>query len=513
MKVTSKDQKQFEKHLSRPVFSFTKDILREFDNAKVYLVGGAVRDILLSIKEITDYDFVVCNVEAKKLESFLKERGNVNLVGKNFGVFKFNPENAPENFDAIDIALPRTEHAYQTGGYKDFDIQSDPNLPIEADLERRDFTINALAYDIDKKEIIDEHGGLEDITEKSIRTVGEASIRFHEDFSRMLRGIRFACQLNFEIESDTMIAIKEHMASINKTSNKEYIVPRETIAKELLKTFYAAPRRALEMLDEASALQELMPELLTMKGCEQPANFHTEGDVWQHTSLALELLESKAFKKKYNPEGKTAAEYKASPLTIMGVLFHDLGKPYTIQTPEKDGTDRIRFTNHESVGADLAKKICQRLKLSSPHKYGFDIDDLHWMVKHHLIAVHPNVENMKNTTIEKYFFSKNKPGKELLEVLYIDAMATVPEDSKPDLSALKVLEKRISEIEKLREASKAKRIPALLSGDEIMKMLQIKPSKMVGEILDDLREEQLKQTIKTRKEAKIYLLEKYKTTQ
>jgi len=291
---------QLNRLLQQKQFSFLKRLQKEFPKSQIFLVGGIIRDVILG-RESKDYDFVVRNIPINKLQSFLKKQGWVDLVGKNFGVLKFIPKGFKMT-EPIDITLPRTEHAFLTGGYRDFDVQSDPKLPIEQDLKRRDFTINALAFDIQNKKLIDLFNGLQDIKKKRIKTVGKPAERFKEDYSRMLRAVRFACQLNFKIDQQTWSAIKSQMKKINQKKDKNFIVPRETVAKEMAKAHLANPARAFELFDKSGATKELMPELLKMKGCPQPKIFHSEGDVWKHTLLCLKNLSSKKFQNRFGKE-------------------------------------------------------------------------------------------------------------------------------------------------------------------------------------------------------------------
>ncbi|MDD5222248.1 MAG: hypothetical protein PHY10_03690, partial [Patescibacteria group bacterium] len=305
------------KDLKQRSFKFISKLHQEFPVAEIYLVGGAVRDLLLG-RLSKDIDFVVRGVSAQKLEIFLAKYGSVNLVGKNFGVFKFVPEGGDAH-NPIDIALPRTEHSFGTGGYRDFDVQSDEKLSIEEDLSRRDFTINAMALDITtpkKMKIIDPFFGLKDLKKKIIRAVGNPLDRFQEDYSRMLRAIRFSCQTGFSIEKSTKQAIKESVARLNdfnrevtlvndgeRVESEVYetrIMPYEVIAKEFLKAFVSNPAKAFDLFDELGVFKELIPEMLAMKGCPQEPRFHSEGDVWQHTRLTLEKLASKKFKTKFH---------------------------------------------------------------------------------------------------------------------------------------------------------------------------------------------------------------------
>src|SRR3989344_9095610 len=133
-----------------PYLFFLKKIQTSYPNANIYLVGGMVRDLALG-KTSKDYDLVITGIPPKKLKPFLEKLGKVNLVGKSFGVYKFYPKLQATSYKLqaeTDIALPRTEHSFGTGGYRDVEVQSDYRLPIEKDLERRDFTINAMALDL-----------------------------------------------------------------------------------------------------------------------------------------------------------------------------------------------------------------------------------------------------------------------------------------------------------------------------------------------------------------------------
>ncbi|MCK4968746.1 MAG: CCA tRNA nucleotidyltransferase, partial [Candidatus Aenigmarchaeota archaeon] len=335
-------QKEIDKE---PRFDFIKKLYSAFPKAEIYLVGGAVRDVILK-RENKDFDFVIRNISAEKLQSFLKQRGKLILVGKTFGIFKF----IPTGFDlqyAFDIALPRTDQSWQTGGYRDVDTQSSPNLSIDEDLARRDFTINALAWECRQHKLIDCFQGLKDIQNKIIRTVGKPEERFAEDYSRMLRGLRFSCQLDFTFEQTTWQIIKKNIKHLNdKKEDGERIVPEEVIGRELLKALIADPIKTINLFDQSGTWSKIAPELLQMKRCPQPANWHSEGDVWTHTKLVLEKLYSTRFKKEFGKQLPTIE-------LIVACLFHDIAKPLTIKTPEKDGANRIRFDGHTNQGAKL----------------------------------------------------------------------------------------------------------------------------------------------------------------
>jgi len=461
--------------------NFIKSLFKRFTKAEIFLVGGAVRDALLS-RPTADFDFVVRGVGKAELEKFLAKQGKVNLVGKKFGVFKFRPKNwgKPE----IDIALPRTEHSLHLSGvYRDFKINSNAKLKIEDDLSRRDFTVNAMAWDIKNSQLIDPFGGQIDLKKKIVRAVGEPKIRFQEDYSRMLRAIRFACQLGFEIEQKTWQEIKAKIKNLTKLNQGQPIIAAEVIAKELVKMVQANPRMAIELLDASGGLKILMPELLEMKGCPQPQNWHSEGDVWQHTLLSLKKLQTKEFKK----------EFSTAPVTnevIWGLIFHDVGKPPTLIK-----TDRLRFNGHDIASAKRFHKIAERWKLASA---GLNVEVVDQIIAKHMLPTH-GVENMRETTIERYFFNDNFPGRELLMLIFADISATVPPSGKPDFGSYKNLKARIA---KLQVKGKNKRtLPRpLVNGHDLIKNFKLPSGPAIGQWLEILREAQLAGKIKTKKQ-------------
>lgn len=498
------------------VLDFAKKLNKKFPQSEVYLVGGAVRDALLNLPDEKDYDFVVRKVSIKELERFLAKEGKIFLVGKRFGVFKFFPKKNKSNIP-LDIAIPRQEYALGTGGYRDFKVQSNPNLAIIDDLSRRDFTINAMAIAIAQNQklniknqkyeskikdnvLVDAFNGLDDLQNKIIRTVGNPEDRFKEDYSRMLRALRFSCQLNFQIEEKTWQAIRNLSLHLNDLHNKERVAPYEVIAKEFLKSFYCDPLKALDIYDESGVLKFLIPELLMMKGCSQPENYHSEGDVWTHTKLALKNLNSARFKKQFISQGKEKPKLEL----ILAIIFHDIAKPLTIKTPEKDGTDRIRFNEHDFLGAELTRKIFERLKISSCAEFPVNPEKVSWMIKHHLLLLQGGIEEMKNNTIEKYFFNSKFNGQDLLKLFVADALASIPKKGRPNLINFRKMLKRIEDLKKL---SKEKtRLPkSILDGHEIMKNFNLAPGKQIGELLNILREEQLAQRVKNKKEALDFL--------
>jgi len=494
-------------------FFFLRKLKKKYPQAQIYLVGGVVRDLLLS-SSTQDYDFVVRNIPLDSLKSFLSENGNVNLVGQAFGVLKFIPDEVRPH-QVFDIALPRKDFSFRTGGYRDVHTENDPQLSIEEDLSRRDFTINAMAIEINsnpfrKNILIDPYGGYKDLKQKIIKSVGKPEERFKEDYSRILRGIRFACQLGdfsakggpasgWEIENMTWQAMKEKMSCL--FAQERQVVPYEVIAKEFIKSFVANPVRAFDLYDQSGGFKELIPEILKMKNCPQPKNYHTEGDVWKHTRLSLEKLSSPNLEKKCG-KGVISNE------VIIATLFHDIGKPYTIQTPEKDGTNRIRFNDHDVVGAEKAKEIAQRLKLSSPDKVGINIDEMVWLVKQHMVLIKGDITKMRPRTIEKYFFNPHYSGQKLLQISFADISATIT--TKGPLSFDK-FDQMLARIQGLKELSENKKeLPKpLITGDDIMKELTLSPGPRIGQLLGLIRGEQLNGHLTSKKQAFEFLKSVY----
>jgi tRNA nucleotidyltransferase/poly(A) polymerase len=235
--------------------SFISDFFSDHPQAQLYLVGGTVRDLLMKRRADVDFDFVARKIATEAIEKWFSTRGTINFVGKTFGVYKFLPSwMNPKSDHFIDIALPRTEqaHAHSQGGYKQFDIESNSNLPIKEDLSRRDFTINAMAINMQTGELIDPFGGVEDIDKHVIRAVDDPNKRFGEDLSRMLRAIRFAAELHFSIEEKTLDAIKIQAKKI-----MDPIVPRETVGNELAKALARNPSGTIDWLSKADMMDAL----------------------------------------------------------------------------------------------------------------------------------------------------------------------------------------------------------------------------------------------------------------
>ncbi len=479
---------------------FAKAILAR-RGAEFYVVGGAVRDALLGRSGRRDLDLVARGVPLGALVKLLKQYGRVDEVGRVFGVIKFLPRGTKN--DAIDIALPRTEFSFGTGGYKDVETRSRHNLPLEEDLGRRDFTVNAMAWNLGTEKLVDPFGGERDLSKRILRAVGEPEQRFKEDYTRILRLLRFAVELDFEIHSGTWRAAKNLALRLNDRRGRVWVVPRELIAKELLKAFAADPIKAFDLWDKAGVCQVLIPELTAMKGVPQPLEFHTEGDVWAHTRLALETLAKPIFLKRF-PEGFDAE-------TALAVLFHDIGKPPTLKLPARDHTDRIRFDGHDQQGAHMVRAIAERLTLSSYKAPRIDVspERLEWVVAHHLLMVNAAIDELRPRTIEKYFLAAERPGDLLRKLMFCDVAATINADGQPAWGSFNALEKRIKKVAALKDKKGAMPKP-LLDGRAIIKISGLAPGPRIGKLVEVLRDAQLGGRIKNKREATAFLRAKIK---
>jgi len=514
---------------------FVKKLHKKYEKATVFLVGGAVRDWLRESQfsrnkkyltsnnqyQITDYDFVVENIKKDELEKFLKTQGTVKDVeSRAFGVFKFIPNK--KQSEPFDVAVPRLDR-WTGEGYKDIEVEME-NVKIKDDLSRRDFTVNAMAISLRTYELLDLFKGRNDLKDKLIRAVGKPEDRFMEDPSRILRGIRFGVQLDFKIEKDTLEAMKNLAGEVRqrlpqspeaeklgkpKAEKPKYRVAEEVIAKEFLKAFDKDSERTIRLWDKVGLLKLLLPEIEAMKGIEQPKNFHSEGDVYVHTLLALrKFKEYEGQSAKGKTQSKILNIKHQMPDSInlkLAVLLHDVGKPPTYKSAKETG-DRIRFHEHDVVGAKMAKRLIERLKLTvfpKEDRLHVDKERVSWLVRKHMILVYADPEKMRLTKLEKYFFNPDGRSRELLALARIDISATIPPSGKPDFSTyhafLKKMEKVRKQVETRREEEKLP--PPLVNGHDVIKILKIKPGPKVGAVLSEIRELQLLGKLKTKKEA------------
>lgn len=224
---------------------FLEDI--EGEHGEAFLVGGAVRDDFLN-KSCKDFDLLITKVPQDVLLEILKQHGKVNEVGKSFAIIKFKAFDSPEDEEPFDIAIPRTEVKNGTS-HTDFIVTSNPWLPIEKDLERRDFTINAIARDIITNNIVDPFNGIQDLLDKKIRVLNDQS--FNDDPLRMLRAVQFAARFNFEIEEETFKQIQKNAHLIKDVSKERVLEEFQKIIKK------GNPKLGVSLLVETGLFFEL----------------------------------------------------------------------------------------------------------------------------------------------------------------------------------------------------------------------------------------------------------------
>lgn len=321
---------------------------------EIYEVGGAVRDRLLG-RTIKDTDYLVTAIPLDNLCALLKPLGNVALVGKSFGVMKFTPHDSPDI--TVDIALPRREVSTGTA-HRDFDVQFDPNLPVEVDLARRDFTINAMARNCRDGWITDPFHGQADLEKKLLRQVFAQA--FPEDPLRILRGIQFAARFNLKIEAETAAAMQTHAALLTTVSG-------ERIMEEMVKLLSAPqPSRGFVLMRDLGILPHVLPELAQNVGVMQEKR---EGDdVFLHTMRVLDAARSDSH-----------VTQAGNLDLLLAALFHDVGKAKTKQFDP--AVNRITFYSHQLVSKKLARKRLADWKCQT---MGVDPQRVLNLIEHHM---------------------------------------------------------------------------------------------------------------------------------
>ena len=400
---------------------------------RALFAGGCVRDCLRGDAP-TDYDIATDAPASEVLALF----PHTVPVGAAFGVVI-----VVESGQHFEVATFRKDGPYLDGRRPS---RVDFVDEIE-DAQRRDFTINALFFDPEKDEVLDYVGGREDLTRRLIRCVGDPAARFQEDHLRLLRAVRFAARFGFAIEAETKRAIIAMAPHIVKTS-------AERVRDELEKMLCGGhAQRSLELLDETGLLIHVLPEIDAMKGVEQPPEFHPEGDVFIHTLLLLKHL----------PQPCT--------LTLaFGALLHDVGKPST-QTFE----DRIRFNEHERIGAEMTEGICRRLKMSND-----ETDRVTWLVGQHMRLA--SIPQMKESKRKR--FVRENGFDELLALCRLDCLAS--HGSLDTIEWIEDYRKNLPE--------EALRPKPLLTGKDLIAM-GYTPAPKFKEVLQAVEDAQLEGTI------------------
>jgi putative nucleotidyltransferase with HDIG domain len=406
---------------------------------KAFYAGGYVRDMIMKSSRADDID-IATSAKPTEIASFFPQ---VIGVGEHFGVMVVVKNGIP-----FEVATFRNDVGIHDGRHPKQVVYSDE---IQ-DASRRDFTINGMFFDPIEQRILDYVGGEEDIQRKCVRAIGDPRLRFEEDFLRVLRALRFAARFEFSIEEKTWEALKEKASGITRVSP-------ERIFQELDKMLIGPhPDKALSLLDESGLCSLVLPEVAALKDVLQPERFHPEGDVFIHTVKTLSLLS------------------RPSRLLAWSALLHDIGKPGTMTV-----SDRIRFSNHQRVGADLAVAALFRLK--APKSL---VESARECIDNHMNFM--NVTKMRLSTIKK--FLSRPTFEEEMELHRADCLA-----SHGDLSNYDFLRQKQKEI----PVNEAKPAP-LLTGKDLI-ALGFVPGPIFKEILDKSYDAQLEAMITTKKEA------------
>jgi tRNA nucleotidyltransferase/poly(A) polymerase len=407
-----------------------------------WYAGGCVRDRFLG-RTPADYD-VATDADADAVQSIFPRTV---AVGAHFGVVCVIDDDV-----TVQVASFRSDGRYIDGRHP---VDVTPATPRE-DAERRDFTINGMFWDPIGEELIDYVGGQADLERKLVRAIGDPASRFREDKLRLLRAVRFATTLEFEVEEQTWAAVRALAPEI-------VAISAERIREELIRIFVSPYRvRGLDLLEESGLLAVILPEIEALKGCEQPPQFHPEGDVYVHTRIMLGLLPPDA----------------PLPL-VLSVLFHDIGKPPTFQYDEKD--QRIRFSGHDKVGARMTGELMQRLRFSREQ-----IDQVVEAVDQHMVF--KDVQKMRVSRLKRFMARPNLPIE--LELHRVDC-----ESSHGGLENYEFLK------QKAEEFAREPIIPQpLITGHDLI-ALGWKPGPAIGAALEAVQTRQLEGELHTREEA------------
>lgn len=434
-----------------PARQLAEDVCRRLRDAghQAYLVGGCVRDILLG-RDPSDYDVSTDATPDRVQQLFPHSLA----VGAQFGVIIVLEDDRGVESPQVEVATFRSDIGYSDGRHPDRVVYTSS---AREDVRRRDFTINALLLDPSMEDVIDYVGGRKDLNAGIIRAIGGPEDRFREDKLRMVRAVRFAARFRYVIEEQTFAAIEKLAPEIHQVSPERL---RDELTKLLTE---GSARRAFQLLDETRLLAELLPEVAKMKGVEQPPQYHPEGDVWVHTLLMIEKL----------PAG-------CSTTLAWGVLLHDVGKPPTFMPPAgPDG--RIRFNEHEEIGARMAEAICRRFRFSN--------DETRRIVA--LVANHMRFKDapqMRPSTLKR--FVRLDDFGEHLELHRLDCTSSHGHLENYELVRRFIAQTPPEEV----------RPPRLISGNDLI-ALGLRPGPDFKSLLDAVEEAQLDGSISTREQA------------
>lgn len=444
-------------------------IVRDLRTAgfRALVTGGAVRDALLGV-EATDVDIEVYGISYERLAEFLADRGRVDLIGKSFGVVNFIASDG----QACHFSVPRRDN--KTGlGHRDFLSTFESDITPQEAASRRDFTINALAYDPLTGEVLDFFGGREDLQNRLLRATTDA---FSEDPLRVLRGMQFACRFDLTLDpatAETCRSIADQYSTLAK----------ERVAEEFMKWAVKStrPGRIAEYLDQSGWLQHF-PEIERIRGVPQDPHWHPEGDVGTHTMHVVNAAACIAQREGLADDDRAVLLFSA--------LAHDFAKADTTALREKEGVLRWTSYGHEPAGGPLARRFLERIGIKSSI-----VDQVVPLVENHL--AHSSIGPEVTARSIRRLALRLAPASitQLVYLIEADASGRPPRPpGLPDAAG------------RIRDMANAQAVaagpqPALILGRHVLPYFNDRPGKHIGEVTRAAYEAQTDGEFSTEEEA------------
>jgi len=443
-------------------------------NAKAIIVGGSVRDHFVKLPS-KDVDIEVYGLEnMEMLEELLSQFGTVNLVGKSFGVLKFTYEG-----EEYDFSFPRTEQKVGQG-HRGFDVSVDGHLAYEEAAKRRDFSINALGYEIVEEKFLDPFGGLEDIKTQKLRHIDDDT--FVEDPLRVYRAVQFCARFGYSLAEETF-ALCKYMVEQGMLEE----LPRERVYEEWKKLLLKAPKPSIgfELMRDLGILERYFPELYALIAVPQSPKWHPEGDVWIHTMMCVDAMTA-----------LLGEDEKHNLKMMFAILCHDLGKAVSTIVDEEGN---IRSIGHEMTGLALTKSLISRL--TQEHNF---IETILPLVEHHLKPSQFYAGKAKAAAIRRLATKVNI--EELVIVAKADFLGRTTQEALTGV--YEAGEWLLDESKELKVENKP--LDNLLQGRDLI-TLGMTPSPGFKMILDEVYVLQLEGEVTTTKEALEFVEAKYLT--
>ena len=438
-------------HLAPAQQSVLHTLSNAFRSAQgdLFLVGGAIRDLLLGIDREYDLDFATSlhPSETRNIGKSLPHSG-IYDIGERFGTIGLVLPAEPESI-VVEITTFRSE-SYEPGS-RHPDVQFGDS--IDTDLSRRDFTINAIAVDVINNQLVDPHHGRADLAAGLLRAVGDPAQRFAEDPLRLLRAARFVSQLGFAIEPDTLKAMTEQAESVRDIS-------RERIFSELTRLLcgdYAD--HGLDVLLETGLFTVAMPELEELAAsADGHPGVHREKDLWDHTK-------------------RVVVQAPSRPHVRWAALLHDAAKPMT-RSVAPNG--EVHFFGHERVGADLASRLLRRLNASRQTQ-----QSVRRLVDLHLRPAAYDIETWTDSAVRRLALEAGGDLHDLLDLAAADVTSSRAWKQRAAAERIDGLRRHIADLEAQHALDQ---LQSPLDGNDLMTMFDRPPGRWIAEVKDYLRE-------------------------